>query len=376
MSKQKKNVFEQGVETYSINLLWINAVENADQEYIYPVEDREALIQNLNVSLSWAKQNTKANIKIWYDSKLVTSAAVTNTEQALDQLLQDNECNNITLHDIREIEFVDNNEVLFTQKIGVYFRVDYLKLIILAHELAVRGVDGAVFADLQYRDSSYSDKSDKIFSEAELFDLPTMEKLEKYGIVVGNGNGAPENQFIQAVNDKLTVDVLRHIVNVDALRAINVFNASDKIQLNFLKQLYIIPFASTIYETSKLYMGLKTGSIKANKGFIENKVPDGNWIDYKPEEHGYDSLGNSVNIRDLNFVYTDFQAEPLIGFRSSEIINHGFTNDDCHGVRGYSRGGNSHWKEMPVLKEHEPFIPHYWLVESHDSYEVEPLGID
>ena len=112
MSKQRKNLFEQGVETYSINLLWVNAKENAEQKYIYPAENVKELEEKLfDISLKWAKQNKKAEIKIWYDSNTNTHEAVKNTKQALNELLKDNECHNVTLHDIREIEFVNNNEV-------------------------------------------------------------------------------------------------------------------------------------------------------------------------------------------------------------------------------------------------------------------------
>lgn len=272
MSKRKKDVFKEGVTTHSINLLWVNSVKVEDQKYIYPAENVKELEEKLfNISLKWAKQNKKADVKIWYDFELITDKAAEDTEKVLSELLKENELDNITFHDIRKIKFVNDNEVLFTQDMGVYFRVDYLKLIILAYELINSNNDGAVYTDLRYIDA-FDNKSDKIFNDHELFDSETIQKLKESGMVLGGGG--LENQFIQVVNDELAVNTLRHIINVDALRAINTLNAPKDIYEQSAGTLYYIPFGSTIGETYKLYKELKAGTLEVNQGFLENKIPD------------------------------------------------------------------------------------------------------
>ena len=47
MGKDKKNVFKEGVDTYAINLLWINRKKEADQKYIHKSETQEELLAKL-----------------------------------------------------------------------------------------------------------------------------------------------------------------------------------------------------------------------------------------------------------------------------------------------------------------------------------------
>ena len=364
MSKRTKDVFKEGVDTYSINLLWRNEFRVEDQEYIYPTTDLKELKAKLfDTSLLWAEQHKKADIKIWYDSKLVTDKAVKNTAEILNKLLKENELNNITLHDIREIKFVNDNEVLFTQDIGVYLCVDYLKEIIIAHELIDMNYDGTVYADLKYRDAPRYSESNKIFNKAELFDCETMQKLKKCGIVAGQSlvPTTPENQFLQAVNDELLTDTLRIIINADANRIINLLNATLGIQERFFGEMHIIPLASATREITELYMGRKAGTIIVNEGFLENKMPDERWVKYDPKEHGHEPLGNAVNLYNHNFLYTDYNADPIKGFRPHEFIKYGQTEQVCAAVRGEMRQGFCHTDKFVFPSEgHEPFTANFW----------------
>lgn len=81
------NLPARNIESYAINMLWINSSKNAEQHYLHPSKTLEELNTKLLMpAIKWAKANPTADVNIWYDSSLYQSQTVLNTEKALKQL--------------------------------------------------------------------------------------------------------------------------------------------------------------------------------------------------------------------------------------------------------------------------------------------------
>jgi hypothetical protein len=306
MGKNKKNVFKSGVDTYAINLLWINREEKADQKYIHKADTEEKLIDELfRPAVKWAKSNPEADINIWYDSKGNSEQAISSTQSVLDKTLATSSLTNVKLRDLREIEFVKANEFLFDDGMHVYYRIDLLKLITSLHTLQSEAKDAVVFSDLDL-----GRKSDEMMNKSSLFDSDTITKLEKYGIVFGKSSfsGLAENQFIQVVNDKTAIEAIRIVINSSSSVGLTLANEcffaqhgqETFVALEYsMGRLYNVPFKQTVNWIPGLYnyMNFKTASdckfkIKANFLGLSNKDE---FIDYNPDTHGDTPLGNMLH---------------------------------------------------------------------------------
>lgn len=398
MSKTKKDVFKEGIGNYSINLLWENKIYQESQKFIHisPTE-QELTAKFLMPAIKWAKSNStkdEAEVNIWHDSKLHTQQAIAATKEILETLAKEHNCDNIKFKDIREIQFINDNDFLFSQDIPLYFRVDFLKLIIQAHELITEGKDASIFADLEVGDLRLTTENNEFgqcFNKPELFDVESMDKLKKFGIIVNlsqsisdnsfelNSGEAPdnelytENQFLQMVNNETAIEALQYLINANLMRAIDILNmpidGCSKIyiadQKSSMGKMHEMPYYSAISEITKLYISLTAKSIKADLGIIQGGEPNKIWIEYDPRKHGYKPMGNKPDPEDdRKFDLIDYHSSKI--YKSTNIINFGPINEDCISVRNtYTRPGNSHFEESLTIPEdgHEPFVAQYWPIE-------------
>ena len=158
-----------------INFIWVNkAVLDPDQEYIFPKDwiEKEKPFEAI---FAWAKVSQGGSINLWYDSALNTQQAVENTRRLIEENAQTNPgLALISLRDVREIPILTEHPRVFSDEAPVYFRADLLRPVVALYLFAKDETDIFVYSDLDV----------KPMTVEELFDLETIKKLNKYGIVL------------------------------------------------------------------------------------------------------------------------------------------------------------------------------------------------
>jgi len=283
-----KNVFQEGIKDYSINLMWINKVKQDEQQYIHNAKTKDELVDKfLTSAIKWSKANDTADVNIWYDSTVSTVQSIQNTKAVLNELGNLDGSNNLRFRDIRDIEIVTQNQNLFTSKIPFYFRIDIFKMIICLHSLKNDLKDAVIFSDTGVGD--YRNDQSRM-NKDELFDQESMEKLEKCGILL-NGGLRPENQFIQMINDTTAITALTYAINACFMREVELFNNQHMNQSILTPKMYLIPFLSTTEDVHKYYKAIKLGGIQVRADIVTVGTQD-QWVKYDPNVHGYKPLGN------------------------------------------------------------------------------------
>ncbi|MGX6960602.1 MAG: hypothetical protein ACIPMY_05250 [Rickettsia endosymbiont of Pentastiridius leporinus] len=383
----KKNVFQESIENYSINLLWINDKKNINQQYIHPAKSEEELITKfLTPAIKWSKANpldVGADINIWYNSEVYEKQAVFNTQKILDELAKENECSNIKLRDVKDINVVQQNSFLFDEKVPLYFRIDFLKMIICLHALKNEEKDAAIFSDLEVGDLRI-DKGR--MSKAELFDKKSMEKLEEHGILMNAGPlGYIENQFIQIVNKETIVSALWHVINACLMRGTDTLNMPTELQKHIMPKMHEMPYYSITNEVFHYYMGIKYNAIAVREDFIKEGGKSNNWIEYNPKIHGYKALGNH-KLDNHRYINLDFSQNPPKSSGKILKFDHNMSDEVYEKViNNYdrtrkidTRDGNKH-EDKIILPEagHPPFICKFWEVDTTPTQTliIEELGI-
>lgn len=182
--------------TYSVNLMWINRSLVPTQKYLFSDQTEEGFRKNcLNVIMEWVKKSDEqVIINFWYDSKYTPEEAVQNTKGAIQGEMENlrEPHAKVEFHDIRNLELVQKNEEVFSDKMPVYFRADILRLI----------VGDALAQKKQTRYIVYSDLNIPPLSKGQLFDAQTLENLDNFGVVLArnengdiNGMSIYENAF-------------------------------------------------------------------------------------------------------------------------------------------------------------------------------------
>lgn len=162
----------------SINLMWVNRRLNESQSYIHPSKNETELYNNfLKHIFRWAAVSQSSVINVWFDSALTTPQAVDATRGLIKAYVGQHEgLTPIRLRDVREIQKVIQHPDVFSDKIPVFFRVDLLRPIVALHLLKERECSVFVYADLDMPP----------ISKAELLDTDTMQKLQKYGMIMAH----------------------------------------------------------------------------------------------------------------------------------------------------------------------------------------------
>ncbi len=220
------------INTYSVNLMWINAVRNESADTITPNFETKII----SALIKWAHANPEAMIYLWYDSEQTTEHAVSHSQSMLSQKLSENGISNVALKDVREIPGVKNNPDAFTDGIPIYFRVDLLKLFILLHGIEHDQCDATVFSDLEMGDRRQA--RDRM-NYQELFNQDVCEYLETIGLVTGRDGFKVENQFIQLSNrNAYMLDAIRYIINNCLKEAVNCLGSLGELDKIYSDTVY------------------------------------------------------------------------------------------------------------------------------------------
>ena len=243
-------------------------------------------------AIQWAVENPTADVNIWYDSNLHEPHSILNTQKVLDE--HNVGCGNIKLRDIRSIKVVNDNAVLFNGDMPLYYRIDFFKLIICLHELKNEMKDAVIYSDLDVCDLR---ENHKRMNKEELFNQESLVKLKEVGILLNDSqidHPMAENKFIQMVNDDKAILALKYSVNACLMRGMYVLNfmpAEEREE--FMSMMYEQPFLSTIHEIYRLYKLIKLGAMKVRADFIGDDT-GAQWVEYDPDKHGYNLLGNEL----------------------------------------------------------------------------------
>jgi hypothetical protein len=353
IKKKVKDVFKEGVDKYSINMLWVDRNKNQEVKSIKSIEEF------FEPAKKWASSNQKADINIWYDSKLYCSEAVENTKSSLKEVIEKEgtdtiKLDKIQLRDINDIPVVQENRSFFDEKISLYFRIDLLKLVICYHSLAAESLDAAIFAD-----KDTGDKKKLRLDKKELFDERSMNMLEKWGALFHTNSGkVAENKFIQVVNNEHIIETLGVCINVSLNAAAGLLNNinSYEFQGNSMQTMYRIVYQYIIKDfLPSYYYGVKGSSIEVRADIVKDASGD-EWVQYDTKKHGYDLLGN---VYCANGIFYYVPGAELYSY--DEIIRFNKEGELPEYYREYvrtdlnTRKGNDHEDTVILLEEGSHF---------------------
>jgi hypothetical protein len=357
---------EQKINSYSINLMWINKTLDPNQKYLSAAKDDDELKEKLlNPVIKWANANPTAEVSLWYDSAHVTPKAVKDTQNALGGLLEERGIMNVKLRDIRSIPIVKENQDAFSDQIPLYFRVDMFKPIILVHSVESEKKDSAIFADLEVGDKRPN--GDRMGKD-ELFKPSVLRKLNSSGLIINKAGGNKaeghinENQFLQLVNNPRMISAIKHaIVNVNLVRAENALNHDQK--ETFVPALSDAIFGSTLHDVFHYYNLTGNGkTIKVRSDVTSLGGETNQWVDFNPEEHGYAPLGN---------LKSPFHGPLTLGkngeiFTRKQVLKEFNVDDEIEGVSRnvHVRTGRSHPEDLGEILARDP-------ADGGDTYRVQ-----
>lgn len=163
---------------YTINLMWVNRKFKKDQKYIYPAQGKLELHKKfLKYIYKWAEVNKKSTVYLWFDSLLTPHKAVKKTKKIISEYIKGRGSKNIApiiLRDVRSLPEVKKHPEVFSDKTPIFYRVDLLRIIAQVYDVSKGVTQNFVYTDLDIDP----------LSKKEIFDIETLHKLEKFGIVM------------------------------------------------------------------------------------------------------------------------------------------------------------------------------------------------
>ncbi len=230
---------------YSVNLFWVNHDLRDEQQYIYPNND-VAIVNNKLISpvVKWAELGNKDDsvVNLWFDSLYTPVQAIENTKLLLDEAMHGKVSAPIFLRDIRDLPEVQSNAFAFSNQAPVYFRADLARVVASIYDIEKKNVKFWVYADLDVTP----------LTAAELFDIETLAKLDKYNIVMTDGgcnSGNFENSFfiIKEGNANFDKAMQTMLVDLNIIRMKNLFN--DPENFYTYRRPRVNAFAQMVYDT-------------------------------------------------------------------------------------------------------------------------------
>lgn len=275
----------------SINVMWINERLKKDQLYIYPAQDEKSMCKDLldNV-FSWALKNPGCMVNIWFDGELTSEGAVKNTKELIKKRSREySGVILVALRDIRALPQVIEHPDVFSHEVPVYFRVDLLRSIMAVNMISTGEIFCFIYADLDMEP----------LSREEIFDFETIEKLQKYGIVMAPGEPYGfENGFQIISNHKanLLKSMKWTVIELNIIRAYNAlkgdFYAFDGTKSNGLLK----PLEQVVYDS---YYGMFEYFYYLEKYGILKIGAYGEC--YDEEKHGLEPFGLDSSVDKLAF---------------------------------------------------------------------------
>jgi hypothetical protein len=206
-------------KSYSLNFLWLNANKLEEKNHILGDNNINLEKHIINPLIDWQNKQPLATINFWYDGLIVDSNILENTKN----IFKSKNLNKIIFRDIRSLDLVKNNSILFDLKTDLYFRVDLTKAIILDHVIKND--------DLEYAAAIDTDVA-AIVGE-QLFDQKTLEQLNLIGYIFGTALTEEENSFVMLYKKAKLDDIKMHydiVIKKSIEIALDLLNKNMKIQ--------------------------------------------------------------------------------------------------------------------------------------------------
>jgi hypothetical protein len=184
----------------TIHLLWINAVPNEKQEYIFPTiwERGNEKIDMIGRIIEWAR-NYPA-VVVWYDARSLAKGQLQKTRSVLAERaksLDENILNKIRIRSINNLQIInDNPDTIQTpprERRNLYFDLDLMRVIasyetLMNPDNKLKGERYVLYTDFSLNPESFS--KDKVLTEE------AVSTLNKFGIIQGKSKTrAYENSF-------------------------------------------------------------------------------------------------------------------------------------------------------------------------------------
>ena len=172
------SIVSQWERKNSINFMWVGN-SSANQQFIFPDNRFEESEEGLR---QWLSFHPDSEFNLYYDSDHVTEEVIQRTYELFPYFI---------FKSIRTLPLVQENAVLFSDAIPLYWRIDILKLIILLYEIDHEDQCSALFADFPKKDYPLNKQ---VINVGCLF-------RDYAKLLYGNGllSGSGENQFIQVI---------------------------------------------------------------------------------------------------------------------------------------------------------------------------------
>lgn len=218
---------------YSINFLWIQSPDK-------PIfnNNRADIIQRL---VDTATENREAMVYFWLDGLEI---------DALNELRCAFEAQGLSNIEIKSLSpIIADKAAYFSEKIPLYFKIDFAKQLIAQHQLdEAKGYKYYfVYSDLDFKST---------YTKATLFDEETLSYLQSQPFICGIVNGFNENSFFIIENNSAGKNINNEMINS---------------ALKFLVPPYISPQG---------FFGIFRGTLAMNNCFYSKEVffPDSHFF--------------------------------------------------------------------------------------------------
>lgn len=306
---RKTNEISFDTLSYSINLMWINSKADQAGRFVCAGQTNQGMQVTFNQLRKWSIANPDAIVNFWYDSSLTNPQAIQNMQDELMYLSLETG-GEIKLRDIREIPFIQNNSDLFQSTLPVYFRIDYLKLIIGLYLMEDEGQDSVVYTDL-----SIGANVEKVLNKAELYSPKILANLRKWGMLTGRDTWKPENQFFQFLNTPELIDSLKHAINCCLYISVTALNyAHENQNADISDTMNKVSFTAMVFVYIYLLSKRSNDPILIRADIVNEGSSD-TWVTYRPEEHQYALFGNLHKIADLGTYHVNFATNQITNLR-------------------------------------------------------------
>ena len=352
-------------QSYVINMLWIQAhgCKEDDYPYIYydptsalpTLVDEKSILEDrlFSPAKEWAQANPEGQIFIWFDSDKVGHGSIIRTQIALDDYRKMHGLPNVLLRDIQEIPVIRANAVQFSNVVGLYARIDFLKMILCYHCMHDEGYQHAIFSDitpLQQYAGYEALFSARILAQLDQFGIIVNTKSTLYGalVAVEDQIGIPENQFLQFKKDPIIECVLHDLINVSIINITRILH-HPSINRRFGPELHKVFYALQIDKNqvsiANLYQGYKDGSLTLTVSPDHNTFADNCYLRdqrgalfFDTRKMGFSPLGDlsfSAKGQMRRFIFPEYY-DPNMDLRGLKLYGARLLSGACENYLNFS----------------------------------------
>lgn len=179
-------------DAYTLNAMWINKSKVPDEQLYLTNEGRNEQEQRkhfyhdiVKPVSEWAIEHFETTLDFWYDSEMVGPSTLERSQQMFAEALEGKVHAQLRFRDVRQIDLVAKNPLLFDKYRAVLFRADLIRALAAHKKLTEKETEYFVYFDL--------DVKPRI--KKALFDQRTLNDLDDYGFVMADAEKRYENSF-------------------------------------------------------------------------------------------------------------------------------------------------------------------------------------